>query len=67
MQLYSCTLTNIHFDKIKNYTDWVENVPIRDYEALKNYIGELIEGKENMTLLKYIKNMMMIWACNLKK
>ena len=36
-----------HFDKITNYADWKRNVPVRDYEALKNYIGEIIEGKEN--------------------
>jgi hypothetical protein len=37
-----------HFDKIKNYTDWVGNVPVRDYESLKNYIGDILDGKENI-------------------
>tara|TARA_B100001758_G_C18408522_1_gene613932 strand:- start:674 stop:2170 length:1497 start_codon:yes stop_codon:yes gene_type:complete len=36
------------FNKIKNYTDWKKNVPVRDYESLKNYIEEIIDGKENV-------------------
>ncbi|MDC0204212.1 GH3 auxin-responsive promoter family protein [Flavobacteriales bacterium] len=39
---------NHHFNKIKNYTDWKKHVPIRNYEALKNYIEEIVEGKENV-------------------
>lgn len=36
------------FNKIKNYADWKRNVPIRDYEALKKYIEEMLDGKENI-------------------
>jgi hypothetical protein len=36
------------FSKIKNYTDWKNNIPIRDYENLKNYIQQIIDGKENV-------------------
>ena len=30
-----------YFDKINNYTDWKKNVPVRDYEALKNYMRKI--------------------------
>ena len=36
------------FNKIKNYTDWKKNIPIRDYEDLKNYIEDVIRGEENV-------------------
>lgn len=36
------------FNKIKNYTDWKKNVPVRDYESLKNYVEEIISGKEDV-------------------
>jgi len=36
------------FDKINNYTDWKKNVPVRDYEEFKNYIEDIIDGKENV-------------------
>ena len=34
-----------NFTKISNYTDWKNNVPVRDYEELKGYIQEIIEKK----------------------
>jgi len=37
-----------NFSAIKTHTDFVKNVPIRDYEALKNYIEKVVEGKENV-------------------
>ena len=37
-----------NFSEITNYTQWKAIVPVRDYEGLKNYIQEIIEGKENI-------------------
>jgi len=37
-----------NFAEITNYTQWKENIPIRGYEELKNYIQQIIEGKENV-------------------
>ncbi|AYD48866.1 GH3 auxin-responsive promoter family protein [Arachidicoccus soli] len=37
-----------HFDTIKNYDDYKQTVPIRDYEALKPYIEKIKEGKEHI-------------------
>jgi hypothetical protein len=37
-----------NFAEITNYTQWKANVPTRDYEGLKNYIQQIIEGKENV-------------------
>ncbi len=37
-----------HFDKIKNYNDFVKAVPIRDYEDFKIYIDKIKEGKHNI-------------------
>jgi hypothetical protein len=36
------------FGSIRSHADFVARVPIRDYEALKNYIGKVIEGRENI-------------------
>lgn len=37
-----------HFSEIKNHTDFVKSVPIRDYEGLKNYIEQVKQGKHNI-------------------
>ncbi|MGI9525945.1 MAG: GH3 family domain-containing protein [Weeksellaceae bacterium] len=37
-----------HFKEIKTHADFVKNVPIRDYEKLKTYIDQTVEGKENV-------------------
>lgn len=37
-----------HFDKIKNYNDFKNNVPIRDYEQLKPYIERIIKGEKDV-------------------
>lgn len=37
-----------HFEKIKSHEDFVNNVPIRDYEDYKVYIDKLKEGKQNV-------------------
>ncbi|MCL5247313.1 GH3 auxin-responsive promoter family protein [Cellulophaga sp. 20_2_10] len=34
-----------NFDSIKTHKDFVAHVPVRDYEALKNYVDEVVEGK----------------------
>jgi hypothetical protein len=36
------------FAEIQNYSDYKKNVPIRDYEELKPYIQQIIDGKENV-------------------
>ena len=37
-----------NFAEITNYTQWKASVPIRDYEELKNYIQQIIDGEENV-------------------
>lgn len=37
-----------HFQFIKSYEDFKKNVPIRDYEDLKPYINQVLEGKSNV-------------------
>ncbi|MDO5105777.1 GH3 auxin-responsive promoter family protein [Capnocytophaga sp.] len=36
------------FQEIKSHSDFVKNVPVRDYEALKPYIERVIAGEENI-------------------
>ena len=36
------------FSTIKNYNDFKKNVPVRDYEQLKNYIEKIKTGAENV-------------------
>ncbi|MDT0606253.1 GH3 auxin-responsive promoter family protein [Croceitalea rosinachiae] len=36
------------FDCISSYEDFVAKVPIRDYEALKGYVEQIVNGKENV-------------------
>ncbi|MDB4314876.1 GH3 auxin-responsive promoter family protein [Cyclobacteriaceae bacterium] len=36
------------FDEIRNHTDFTQRVPIRDYEELKPYINEILEGKKDV-------------------
>lgn len=36
------------FQKISNYEDFKKNIPIRDYEGLKNYISLIKDGKKNI-------------------
>lgn len=36
------------FEKIETYTDFIKQVPIRDYEQLKFYIEKIKEGKHNI-------------------
>lgn len=37
-----------NFREIKNYSDFVKNVPIRDYEQFKPYINKIISGQKNV-------------------
>ena len=39
---------NHHFCDIKSFSDFAKNVPVRDYEQLKNYVDRVVEGKENV-------------------
>jgi phenylacetate-coenzyme A ligase PaaK-like adenylate-forming protein len=37
-----------NFGKIKTFEDFAKNVPIRDYEDLKNYVEKVVNGEENI-------------------
>ncbi len=37
-----------NFEVIKTYSDFIKNVPVRDYEELKIYVEKVVEGKENV-------------------
>lgn len=37
-----------HFDHISNYSEFKQQVPITDYEGLKNYINRIIEGEKDV-------------------
>lgn len=37
-----------HFSKIQTHTDFVENVPIRDYEELKGYVEKVVAGEKDI-------------------
>ena len=37
-----------HFSTIKNHEDFVKNVPVRDYENLKFYVDQVVDGKPNI-------------------
>ena len=36
------------FSAIQNYADFKNHIPVRDYEGLKTYIDQIIDGKENV-------------------
>lgn len=36
------------FENINSYEDFVENVPVRDYEALRIYIDRVVDGEEDI-------------------
>lgn len=37
-----------HFSKIKTFKDFANQVPVRDYEALKPYVDRVVNGEENI-------------------
>ena len=37
-----------NFSSIRDYADFKKNVPVRDYEDLKNYIDDVIKGKPDI-------------------
>jgi hypothetical protein len=37
-----------NFNNIKTHQDYVKNVPVRDYEALKPYVEKVVAGKANI-------------------
>jgi GH3 auxin-responsive promoter len=37
-----------NFDSITTFTDFAQNVPIRDYEELKPYVDRVVKGEENI-------------------
>lgn len=40
--------TDHNFSAIRTHAEFVKNVPIRDYEELKPYVEQAVEGKENV-------------------
>lgn len=40
-----------NFSAIQSHEDFVNQVPIRDYEGLKNYIDQVVKGEENILWL----------------
>lgn len=37
-----------NFAEIKTHSDFVERVPIRDYEALKGYVEKVVDGEQDI-------------------
>ncbi len=37
-----------NFSEIKSYNDFVERVPVRDYEGLRDYFERVVEGEKNV-------------------
>ena len=37
-----------YFDSINTFQDFSNNVPVRDYEALKTYVDRVVQGEENI-------------------
>ena len=37
-----------YFEQIQSHADFVQNVPIRDYEGLKSYVDRVVNGEENV-------------------
>ncbi len=37
-----------HFSSINNHEDFVKKVPVRDYENLKSYVNQVVEGKPDI-------------------
>ena len=37
-----------NFSEISNYSNWKKNIPIRDYEELKIYVQQIIEGEKDV-------------------
>lgn len=36
------------FGAIKNHSDFIQKVPVRDYEGLKHYVDKVVKGEENV-------------------
>jgi hypothetical protein len=39
-----------NFQKITNYSDFKKQIPVKDYEDLKDYISQIIDGKKKCSL-----------------
>lgn len=37
-----------HFKDIQSYEDYKQAIPVRDYEDIKHYINQILEGEENI-------------------
>jgi phenylacetate-coenzyme A ligase PaaK-like adenylate-forming protein len=40
--------TDYDFGSIKSHSDFVQKVPVRDYEGLKHYVDKVVKGEENV-------------------
>jgi hypothetical protein len=40
--------TNHNFSDIKSHSDFVKNVPVRDYEGLKTYVDKVVNGESDI-------------------
>ena len=36
------------FNSIKSHSDFIQKVPVRDYEGLKHYVDKVVKGEENV-------------------
>ena len=41
------------FENITTFQEFAKNVPVRDYEDLKHYIDQVVQGKENILWNEY--------------
>ncbi|MDN3595903.1 GH3 auxin-responsive promoter family protein [Zunongwangia endophytica] len=37
-----------HFENIKTHKEFIQNVPVRDYEALRSYVDKMVAGQEDI-------------------
>ena len=44
----TCYGVDHNFKLILNYSDWKKQVPIKDYEGLKNYVNKVVSGEKNV-------------------
>ncbi|TVZ52658.1 GH3 auxin-responsive promoter family protein [Dokdonia sp. Hel_I_53] len=45
---YTVFGTDHHFNSIKTHEDFTENVPVRDYEALRKYVDRMVAGEPDI-------------------
>ncbi len=48
MAMYTAFGKDHNFQNIKTHSDFVNNVPIRDYEELKSYVNRVVDGEKDV-------------------